>query len=386
MGLIDLSARLRPVGDMLGRPFIAKIATSATDVEGRSRRALILNGDDDCPSGFAAYLGTTAPREPRNNFFVLPPQLSYLADGDVVRIDPQGRRLHTLYRRNSLSNSLLVTERCDNFCVMCSQPPKAADDSWIIDELLEAIPMMDPATPSLGITGGEPGLLGGRLLGLLRAIREHLPATAVHILSNGRAFASATFAQDVARLEMNDLMIGVPLYSDLPEEHDYVVQARGAFDEAVRGILNLKRAGVRVEIRFVIHRETVGRMPEFAQYVTKNLLFVDQVALMGLEPMGFAKANLDALWVDPLEYVDALVSAVTTLDRNRVRVAIYNHQLCVLPPVLHPFAVKSISDWKNCYLDECGPCVRKDECGGFFASSMHRHTRGVRPFASENMQ
>ena len=32
---------------------------------------------------------------------------------------------------------------------------------------------------------------------------------------------------------------------------------------------------------------------------------------------------------------------------------IYNHQLCLIDRALWPFAVKSISDWKNEYHPEC---------------------------------
>jgi len=44
-----------------------------------------------------------------------------------------------------------------------------------------------------------------------------------------------TFARRLASIHHPDLMLGNPLYSDLSEEHDYVVQARGAFNETVRG-------------------------------------------------------------------------------------------------------------------------------------------------------
>jgi His-Xaa-Ser system radical SAM maturase HxsC len=202
------------------------------------------------------------------------------------------------------------------------------------------------------------------------------------MLSNGRAFANIAFARELARVGLTDLMVGVPLYSDLPEDHDYVVQARGAFDETVRGVLNLKRSGVRVELRFVIHRETVARLPEFATFVARNLLFVDHVALMGLELMGFAKANLDALWVDPLDYRSELARAVAVLDKSRVPVSIYNHQLCVLPPSLHRFARKSISDWKNWYPEACDTCSARGDCGGFFASSSLRRSRGIAPLTT----
>src|SRR5678816_2696137 len=118
-------------------------------------------------------------------------------------------------------------------------------------------------------------------------------------------------------------MIGIPLYADLPEHHDYVVQARGAFDETIRGILNLKRHGVRVELRFVIHADTYAGLPAFARFVARNLLFVDHVALMGLELMGFARTNLDALWIDSLDYQHQLRDAVEILDRAGLSVSIY---------------------------------------------------------------
>ncbi len=39
----------------------------------------------------------------------------------------------------------------------------------------------------------------------------------------------------------------------------------------IEGILNLKRCGVRVEIRVVIHRETYKRLPELARFIARNL-------------------------------------------------------------------------------------------------------------------
>ncbi len=376
--LIDLAGRLRPLSAVTDAPLLLRVTNDRSASEGRAQSAFLARGDGALPGGFGAYLVDTDSRSicPANTYLIST-QLDYLAEGDVIRIEPIRRRLQTIYRRRSASNSLLVTERCDNFCIMCSQPPRNADDSWIVDELLRVIPLIDPGTESLGITGGEPGLLGQRLLDLLSAIRNHLPRTAIHVLSNGRAFSDMTFARSLAAVGLDDLMIGIPIYSHLPEDHDFVVQSRGAFDEAIRGILNLKRAGIRVELRFVIHRQTAAALPNFAEFVTRNLLFIDQVALMGLELMGFARANVEALWIDPLDYTAALTRAVETLDRARVRTSIYNHQLCVLPPALHRFSRRSISDWKNWYPDECGACGLRNRCGGFFASSTLRRSRGI---------
>jgi len=364
-------------------PFIGRIC-ERPDVgpADRGRDILLVRSTlEKLPEGFSAYLmqvDDRVQRDDRRNVFALAPEMHYLADGDVVRLDPRRCSLTALYRRNSPSNSFLMTERCDNYCVMCSQPPKERDDSWLLEELRTVVPLISKETVEIGITGGEPTLLGEGLVAFVEQLRDELPATALHILSNGRRFADAAFAKRLAAVRHPDLMLGIPLYSDVADEHDYVVQARGAFSETVRGILNLKQHRVRVELRFVIHADTYARLPEFAQFLARNLLFVDHVALMGLEPTGFAKSNLYALWIDPLEYGRQLSDAVRTLDRAGMSVSIYNHQLCVLDPALHQFARKSISDWKSMYVDECDGCAKRDDCGGFFASSTSHRSTGIR--------
>ncbi|ADO73899.1 Radical SAM domain protein [Stigmatella aurantiaca DW4/3-1] len=371
---------LRPLSCPSTHPFLGRIRVGpyAVPDAGAPEILLVREPWGPLPSGFRAYLlegegpGVEVP-----DAYLLPAGLFPLAEGDVVRVEPSQGRVSTLYRKASLSNSLLVTERCDNYCLMCSQPPRPHDDSWLLEELMELIPLISPETRELGITGGEPGLLGEGLLRLVEGLKTHLPMTAVHMLSNGRRFSEEGFAQGLGQVRHPDLMVGIPLYSDLPEEHDHVVQARGAYDDTVRGILNLKRAGVRVELRVVIHAFTYERLPELARFIARNLLFVDHVALMGLELMGFAKTNLLKLWVDPLDYQESLRASVRILDRAGVSTSLYNHPLCVLPTDLHPFARKSISDWKNVYFRECEGCSLREACGGFFASSSLKRSRGI---------
>lgn len=347
----------------------------------RERSALLLGMSHvEIPQGFGAVLihrKHPLAEATQCGALLLDSSFHYLSDGDVVKLTPD-LRIRVLYRRSANFNSLLVTERCNSFCLMCSQPPRDIDDAHLVTELIDAIPLFDSSTREVGITGGEPTLLGSRLLDLLRTLKSYLPHTGVHILSNGRNFKDLGWAKSIAALRHPDLMIGIPLYADISSAHDYVVQADGAFDETIRGIINLKRCGVRVEIRVVIHRETYKRLPALARFIARNLQFVDQVALMGLEITGFTKVNLEQLWIDPFDYQQPLLDAVAILHSSRIRAAIYNHQLCVLRPELHRFAVKSISDWKNEYLPECESCDLRSACGGFFSSGMIKRSAHIR--------
>jgi His-Xaa-Ser system radical SAM maturase HxsC len=260
---------------------------------------------------------------------------------------------------------------------MCSQPPKAIDDGWILDEIGEAIPLIDPATKALTLTGGEPLTEWQRFLGVLEQARDQLPDTAIHVLTNGRAFATPEIAKAWAAIGHPALSAGIPIYSAVDQIHDYVVQARGAFDETVLGILRLKDQGQRVEVRVVLHAITAPRLRETCAWLARNLPFVDHVALMGLENTGFAIANDKELWIDPLDYQAELAAGVDILAAAGVRVSVYNLPLCVLAKEVWPHSVQSISDWKNAYVEECGRCSVREKCAGFFSTGRPKFSRGI---------
>ena len=98
---------------------------------------------------------------------------------------------------------------------------------------------------------------------------------------------------------------------------------------------------------------------------------------MGLENTGFAIANEERLWIDPVDYRDALAKAVDLLVSANVRVSRYNLQRCILARSVWPYAVKSISDWKNEFVSDCDQCTEKLRCGGFFGSGRPRRSRAI---------
>ncbi|SBS76249.1 hypothetical protein MHPYR_320076 [uncultured Mycobacterium sp.] len=165
----------------------------------------------------------------------LPAGFTVLGEGDVLGVAPQSRRVRVLYRRASRHNFFLVTERCNNYCLMCSQPPKKVDDGWLIDEIAQTIPLVDPATPALTFAGGEPLTDWRRFIGLVELTRDLLPNTAIRVLTNGRAFASPEVATTWADIRHPKLSAGIPIYaahhlSFLPGELDSLVgfaQLRG---------------------------------------------------------------------------------------------------------------------------------------------------------------
>ena len=366
-----------------GDPFVARITSDASrpfTIRGVEGLLISEKVPHPFPIGFKAYFALNKVQAiPANASVIkLPADLSYVQSGDIVAVHPRNSELRVIYRIKSQHNSLMVTPACNSFCLMCSQPPSKTDIE-IFRLLWHSIPLMDIDTPGLILSGGEPTLVGSSLVELISRLKCFLPSTGVHLLTNGRRLKFLSFAQDIAAVGHSDLILGIPLYSDVAHEHDYIVQSRGAFDETVCGLLNLARCGIQVELRVVITKQNFDCLPRLGRFISRNFPFVCNVALMGLEPVGLAEANLMDVWIDPADYSMQLTAAVKELKFNRIPVTIYNHQLCTLGPELWSLSRQSISDWKNAFLPECETCHVKHDCCGFFASGLSVHSRAIRP-------
>jgi His-Xaa-Ser system radical SAM maturase HxsC len=382
--MLKLHGRLPIVQTNSNAPYLVTV-TSQDNLpqELKQSRALLMRNGMR-PHGFKAILTKEKDSSvgvPECDVYELGKEYDYLNEGDILRLHPQSGSMRCLYRRNSQHNTILLTERCDHYCLMCSQPPKKIDDSWLLEEAKELISLIPTETEGLGFTGGEPTLYGPQFIELLQHTKTYLPTTAIDVLSNGRAFADMAFAKQYASVQHPDLLIGIPIYSDDPVRHDFVVQSKGAFDETILGILNLKSLNQRVEIRIVIHRQTVDRLVQTCEFIARNLLFVDHVALMGLEITGFTRPNLDLLWIDPFGYKDQLSKAVSLLNAYGIATSVYNHQLCTVNPDVRGNYRKSISDWKNEYLDECERCIERTNCGGLFSSAkLYKYSSHIKAY------
>jgi His-Xaa-Ser system radical SAM maturase HxsC len=341
-----------------------------------------VNLDNQQLNGYGAVL-TTERLEP--HLQVVPTiqalqHIDHLRTDDIVAVEPANGFVRTLYRPDSDYNVIFATQRCNSNCLMCSQPPQDRDDATAsVERNLRLIDLIDKPPKRLVITGGEPTLLGNKLFSIIAAAEKKFPQTHLHMLTNGRAFAWRSFTSELASLRHSNFSLGIPLYSDDSTTHDYIVQAKGAFDQTVLGFQQLARYGLRIEIRVVLHALTIPRLTKLADYIYRNCTFVEHIALMGLENIGYAPRNMSELWIDPYDYQDELQETVEFLSVRGLNVSIYNHQLCVLKKPLWRFAKKSISDWKNIYLDQCHSCVAQNECGGFFQWATKLHSAHIRP-------
>lgn len=341
----------------------------------RSNDILVSKDAKTTTIGYLATITETNAFTDKGKAYCVVNNIDCFNEGDIVVINKQGEIIF-VYEINSNHNALMATERCNHRCIMCPQPPVSQEKDRTLFNL-RLISLFDKNTKEIGITGGEPTLIGNNLFTLIARIKKELPKTAISILSNGVKFADKEYAMNLAKCRHPDLQIDIPLFSDIATEHNRIVGAN-TFYKTIQGLYNLALFHQRIGLRIVIHKQTYKRLPQFADFIYHNFPFVSQVAFMQMEAAGLAKENFEELWIDPYEYNVQLREAVLMLSDRGLKPYIYNAQLCILPEDIRRYAQQSISDWKDIYIPECEGCILKGQCAGFFESNRQAHSSHIK--------
>lgn len=354
---------------------VGRITFGKKNLFGRSNDILVCKDSDKPSFGYLATITERTIFSTKDKPYSIVDSIEDFNEGDVVVINKQGEIIFE-YEINSHHNALMATERCNHRCIMCPQPPILQEKDKTPFNL-KLISLFEKNTQEIGITGGEPTLIGDNLFTLINYIKKELPKTAISILSNGVKFADKGYAMKLAKCRHQDLQIDIPLFSDIAEEHNRIVGAK-TFYKTVQGLYNLALFHQRIGLRIVVHKQTYKRLPQFADFIYHNFPFVTQVAFMQMETTGLAKENFEELWIDPYDYNEELREAVLLLADRGMKPYIYNAQICVLPEDIRRYAQQSISDWKDIYIPECDGCVLKGQCAGFFESNRQAHSARIK--------
>jgi His-Xaa-Ser system radical SAM maturase HxsC len=345
-------------------PYVARLRIAAAQMDGPADVLLVREDDDSC-----LFAGESGLLEIRG-------ASSASLDGDIVLVEPMAGRIERLIRSTSPHNTYLVTERCDQLCVMCSQPPKKTH----LDRFsaFREASLLAPRDMIVGISGGEPTLYKAELLHLIETVLAQRPDLEFHVLTNGQHFDDA----DIERLRhplYRRVRWGIPVYAQEPALHDRIVGKPGAFVRLERSLAALLRAGASVELRTVVLTENVDALPTLAQYVSSRLNFAAAWSIMQLENIGFARNRWSGLYFDHRRRFEPIAAALDHALLFGIDARLLNFARCTVPSGYRHLAAPSISDWKRRYAPACGDCREKGKCSGFFEWHPDSFEKGVTP-------
>ena len=299
---------------------------------------------------------------------------------DVVEII-DNKVIRVLYRDDSEDNAIVVTNQCNSNCIMCpdSDVVRNTKENPDIKKLLEQVKCIPDDTSHITITGGEPGLLRENLLKLLEECKIDLPNTEFLLLTNGRIFADKNFTEEIKKVIPENIRVAIPIYADNEKLHDGITRAKGSFKQAVLGIKRLIENNIDVEIRIVVLKKNYQYLEDIAKFIVQEFPEAKIVNIMALEMTGNAYKNREQVWINFKDVKEYLYKACITIIKAGIIVNLYNFPLCNLDERLYSIAHKSITDYKIRYKEQCEECLAKENCGGFFNSTINVKDIEIKP-------
>lgn len=200
-----------------------------------------------------------------------------------------------------------LTMACNERCPFCNVPvedyprptPPPGEAEAAVDALLAS------GARTVTLSGGEPTLLRGRLLGLIA--RARAGGAAFVELQTNAVLIDAGYAAQLAAAGLSSAFVS--LLADEAALHDTLAGLPGAFPRCLAGIDALLDAGVRVTLNPVVARSTQGRLGDYIDFVAARLPRVRLVSLSAVQPHGRARGHLDALLPDYDRLGPAVVEA-----------------------------------------------------------------------------
>jgi len=234
--MIDVKVSFTPSQGVMRNQFVAQTGLAVTswsdECIGKNIFYLYDNGviDEKLLSIASLVICSEALNDTPQSKMLIVNDIDYINDGSVISVNSSGK-LRVLFNPKSTNNALFVTDACNNFCVMCPQPPKPIIQDDAVEHLNDVVSLIrkQDAPEVLGITGGEPTTIKAGLINVLKNISEKFPDTIIQLLSNGRLFSYRDFALEMGQAS-EKMFVCVPLFGATSDIHDYIVQSKGAFD------------------------------------------------------------------------------------------------------------------------------------------------------------
>lgn len=231
--------------------------------------------------------------------------------------------------------------RCNNRCTFCYQQSWRCGDGFEDPTFVEIAAKlrwgMDNGHDAVGLSGGEPTIRKDIIE--IVSLAVELGYGRVSLTTNGRRFSNRDFARRL--LEAGVDSIGWSLHGPDAEAHDALVDRRGAFAQAIRGIENVadisRDLGRRIDqnLFILVNRRNVHRVAEICA-LGRSL----GIKLMILQPVIYSKGNLEPAARHSVALPELLAAVKKAAQHGLTGkwfVKLFNLPACFFPDILEAF-------------------------------------------------
>lgn len=258
-----------------------------------------------------------------------------------------------------------IWNRCNNQCLMCSNPTDyALTGRYSFSALKARVDGIPAAEREIYLTGGEPSL-HPQLFPLLSYIRETHPRARILMDTNGRRFSYRGFAAGCAAF--GNIEFQVSLCGHNAAAHDAVTLTPGSFRQTLAGLKNLLAlgpAGADVEARFVLSGLSIGDMGRVYGLARKKLKGIKALVFIFMEMEGRAGENLKTAGLTYTAALPLVVEFFAGVKSAPFELKLYHFPLCALPPELWRYAWRTLPKKELAFPKSCARCAVRRYCLG----------------------
>lgn len=178
---------------------------------------------------------------------------------------------------------------CNNNCLFCVQADNKLKGNRSFEDIKSDLEDSKDRCDGVVFTGGEVTIRDD-FFDLVK-LAKNLGYKRIQIQTNGRMFSSIEFCKKT--IEAGATEFSPALHGYCREQHDYLTKANGAFNQVVKGIMNLKSLGMKIITNTVVVKSNYVDIPKIAQLLVK--LNVDQFQFAFVHPIGNAYDNFEAI-------------------------------------------------------------------------------------------
>lgn len=176
---------------------------------------------------------------------------------------------------------------CNNNCKFCVQADNKCKGNRSFEEIKKDLIESRKRCEGVVLTGGEVTIRKDFFE--IVTLAKEIGYKSIQIQTNGRMFSSLEFCKKT--IEAGATEFSPAIHGYCAEQHDFLTQSKGSFNQTVKGIKNLKSLGAYVITNTVVVKPNYATIPEIAKLLFK--LKVDQFQFAFVHPMGNALKNFE---------------------------------------------------------------------------------------------
>lgn len=261
--------------------------------------------------------------------------------------------------------AIRVWNKCNNNCIMCSNyfVRNIDEGERTFSSMLSRVKEKEPEPKEITFTGGEPFLNPG-IFDLIDRFRNLYPKTRINILSNGRLFYYPKYCAKLKKHFDSNMQLAVSICGHSSKVHDSVTLTKNSFVQTAKGIKNLLKQGIPIELRVIVLQQNVKHLEAIANYVSKNFKGINYVVFIFVDLVSNAVKNKKLVAVKYTKTIPYLAKSLNVLKKNNVDFRLYHFPLCILPAEYWKNSWVSVERSKIKPTAKCKKCTCSKECVG----------------------